>query len=53
MDIVAETLGPEAYRALYEYGPDGVLFTVPDGQSSPPTRRPVRSSGGPRPRSAP
>ena len=32
MDIVAETLGPEAYRALYEYGPDGVLFTVPDGR---------------------
>ena len=32
MDSVAETLGPEAYRALYEYGPDGVLFTVPDGR---------------------
>ena len=25
-------LGPEAYRALYEYGPDGVLFTAPDGR---------------------
>jgi PAS domain S-box-containing protein len=22
----------EAYRALYEYGPDGVLFTAPDGR---------------------
>jgi PAS domain S-box-containing protein len=27
----AEALGPEAYRALYENSPDGVLFTVPDG----------------------
>ncbi len=26
------TLGPEAYRALYEFGPDGVLFTSPDGR---------------------
>lgn len=25
-------LGPEAYRALYENSPDGVLFTVPDGR---------------------
>lgn len=27
-----ETLGPKAYRALYEHSPDGVLFTVPDGR---------------------
>jgi diguanylate cyclase (GGDEF)-like protein/PAS domain S-box-containing protein len=26
------TLGPEAYRALYEHSPDGVLFTAPDGR---------------------
>ena len=25
-------LGVRAYRALYEYSPDGVLFTVPDGR---------------------
>lgn len=25
-------LEPEAYRALYIYSPDGVLFTVPDGR---------------------
>jgi PAS domain S-box-containing protein len=25
------SLGPEAYRALYDNSPDGVLFTVPDG----------------------
>lgn len=30
-DRVAHALGPEAYRALYENSPDGVLFTVPDG----------------------
>lgn len=24
-------LGPEAYRALYDNSPDGVLFTIPDG----------------------
>jgi len=28
----AATLEPEAYRALYEHCPDGVLFTVPDGR---------------------
>jgi PAS domain S-box-containing protein len=28
----AEVLGPEAYRALYDNSPDGVLFTVPDGR---------------------
>ena len=27
----AKTLGPEAYRAMYENSPDGVSFTVPDG----------------------
>ena len=27
-----ETLGPEAYRAMYENSPDGVLFTAPDGR---------------------
>jgi PAS domain S-box-containing protein len=27
-----EVLGPEAYRALFEHSPDGVLFTVPDGR---------------------
>lgn len=25
-------LGPEDYRALYDYSPDGVLFTSPDGR---------------------
>jgi diguanylate cyclase (GGDEF)-like protein/PAS domain S-box-containing protein len=29
---VSRTLGTEAYRALYEESPDGVLFTVPDGR---------------------
>src|SRR5438270_7382381 len=28
----ADVLGPEAYRALYDNSPDGVLFTVPDGR---------------------
>jgi diguanylate cyclase (GGDEF)-like protein/PAS domain S-box-containing protein len=28
----AEVLDGEAYRALYEYSPDGVVFTVPDGR---------------------
>lgn len=28
---IADELGAEAYRALYEFSPDGVLFTVPDG----------------------
>src|SRR4051812_14913291 len=28
----ADVLGPEAYRALYDHSPDGVLFTVPDGR---------------------
>jgi two-component system, sensor histidine kinase PdtaS len=27
-----KVIGPEAYRALYEHSPDGVLFTVPDGR---------------------
>ncbi len=31
-DRAGETLGPEAYRALYENSPDGVLFTAPDGR---------------------
>jgi PAS domain S-box-containing protein len=30
--VVSVTLGAEAYRALYEFGPDGVLFTSPDGR---------------------
>ena len=30
-DATAKMLGPEAYRAMYENSPDGVLFTVPDG----------------------
>ena len=25
-------LGPEAYRALYDNSPDGVLFAIPDGR---------------------
>ena len=29
--LASVTLGAEAYRALYEFGPDGVLFTSPDG----------------------
>jgi PAS domain S-box-containing protein len=29
--VASVTLGAEAYRALYEFGPDGVLFTSPDG----------------------
>ena len=28
----SEALGLEAYRALYDHNPDGVLFTVPDGR---------------------
>ena len=31
MDTGEETLGADAYRDLYEYGPDGVLLTAPDG----------------------
>ena len=31
-DTAAKLLGPEAYRAMYENSPDGVLFTVPDGR---------------------
>jgi diguanylate cyclase (GGDEF)-like protein/PAS domain S-box-containing protein len=31
-DAGEETLGPEAYRAMYKYAPDGVLFTAPDGR---------------------
>ncbi|HTZ87695.1 MAG TPA: PAS domain-containing protein, partial [Solirubrobacteraceae bacterium] len=27
-----EGLGREAYRALYDNSPDGVLFTIPDGR---------------------
>ena len=30
--LPGEPLGPEAYRALYENSPDGVLFSVPDGR---------------------
>jgi len=30
-DRAAQAIGPEAYRALYDNSPDGVLFTVPDG----------------------
>jgi len=29
---MGERLGPEAYRAVYEYGADGVLFGAPDGR---------------------
>ena len=29
---VGDRIGPEAYQALYEHSPDGVLFTVPDGR---------------------
>jgi diguanylate cyclase (GGDEF)-like protein/PAS domain S-box-containing protein len=29
---MAEKLGPEAYRAIYEYSADGVMFTAPDGR---------------------
>ncbi len=25
-------LGPEAYRAMYDFSPDGVMFTAPDGR---------------------
>lgn len=32
MSRTAQMLGPEAYRALYDNSPDGVLFTVPDGR---------------------
>jgi PAS domain S-box-containing protein len=31
-DPAPKMLGPEAYRAMYENNPDGVLFTVPDGR---------------------
>jgi PAS domain S-box-containing protein len=31
-DSSATALGVEAYRALYEHSPDGVLFTSPDGR---------------------
>jgi diguanylate cyclase (GGDEF)-like protein/PAS domain S-box-containing protein len=31
-DRLAGALGPEAYRALYDNSPDGVLFTAPDGR---------------------
>lgn len=27
-----DVLGPEAYRAMYDHSPDGVLFTAPDGR---------------------
>lgn len=30
-DRAAHAIGAEAYRALYDHSPDGVLFTVPDG----------------------
>lgn len=31
-DTAPRMPGPEAYQAMYEYSPDGVLFTVPDGR---------------------
>lgn len=31
-ELAAEELGLEAYRALYEHSPYGVLFTAPDGR---------------------
>ncbi len=31
-DQTEAALGPEAYRALYDNNPDGVLFTIPDGR---------------------
>ena len=31
-DRIADALGPEAYQATYEFGPDGVLFTAPYGR---------------------
>lgn len=31
-DAPAKMPGPEAYQAMYENSPDGVLFTVPDGR---------------------
>jgi diguanylate cyclase (GGDEF)-like protein/PAS domain S-box-containing protein len=27
-----EAVGPEAYRAMYDHNPDGVMFTAPDGR---------------------
>ncbi|HUO48178.1 MAG TPA: diguanylate cyclase [Acidimicrobiales bacterium] len=30
--MVGERLGPEAYRAVYEYSADGVIFSAPDGR---------------------
>jgi diguanylate cyclase (GGDEF)-like protein/PAS domain S-box-containing protein len=29
---MGERLGPEAYRAVYEYSADGVIFSAPDGR---------------------
>ncbi len=31
-DVITGELDAEAYRALYEFSPDGVLFTSPDGR---------------------
>jgi diguanylate cyclase (GGDEF)-like protein/PAS domain S-box-containing protein len=31
LEVRGGAIGPEAYRALYEHNPDGVLFTAPDG----------------------
>lgn len=31
-DLLPEGLDAEAYRALYDFSPDGVLFTSPDGR---------------------
>lgn len=46
-DSVEEVLGPEAYRAMYDHSPDGVLFTAPDGRvfaASPAARQILRLS---------
>jgi len=32
IDMIDERLSPEAYRAIYEYSADAVLFTAPDGR---------------------
>ncbi len=31
-DVIAVELDAEAYRAMYDFSPDGVLFTSPDGR---------------------
>jgi len=32
MNRAGELIGPEAYRAMYDNSPEGVLFTAPDGR---------------------